>query len=248
MVCVEATPVDLHRILATLRNSGVSAHKGTADRDSYCYGGGYAISFPEGLERVVIQKLTDIGIPARTTYAATDEPTVLIDDAELSPTPVSDETLLQAKSWMECKLRTVALDNFKTVSFKRREGPPFPGLCWDMHLLGHTATSPGLMATDLKGLISDKYWVKISLELWMGRFAKLHSADDQEHSDKVLVYLSASSEFAPGPETRVPADSQFGSFDTFESDEEKVDQLDAEISWNLAKTFFSTKLKCEKPE
>ncbi|MDW9478594.1 hypothetical protein GOB57_07745 [Sinorhizobium meliloti] len=248
MVCVKAAPADLHKVLYTLRNAGISARKGDADRDSHCHSSGYAISFPEGLERIVIQKLTDVGIPAETTYAATDGPIVLIDDSELSPTPVSDETLGEAKSQMECKLRTVALENFKTVSFRPCAGPAFPGLCWDMSLLGHAASSPGLRPARIKAMIPDKHWVKISLEVWMGRFESLFSQDHREHSDKVLVYLATSSEFAPGAESRLPADNQFNTIDAFESDEEKIDRLDDEISLSLAKTFFSTKLKCAKPE
>jgi|GEM_PF-5841992 len=120
-----------------------------------------------------------------------------------------------------------------------------------MHLLGHAASSPGLRSANLKGKIFDKYWVRISLVIWMGRFAMLSSDDDEPWTDKVLVYLSPGiTEFAPGPETRPPTDAQFDLISAVEPDMdgEMFDHLEDAISWSLAKNLFSTKLRCETRE
>lgn|GEM_PF-3979692 len=132
MVCIEGSLSELPRALSSLRNSGISASKGDWERDEHCHGDGYAISFPEGLEREVVRNLGMINVAARVTSAPNHETKVLIDESELSPTPISDETLREAKSQMDCKLRAVALQtsrpyffNLVTVPFT----PAFVGTC-----------------------------------------------------------------------------------------------------------------------
>ena len=110
-----------------------------------------------------------------------------------------------------------------------------------MTLAGHTASSAGFNPAKLNARISDKYWFRAKLELWMGYFPRYFDLDERDLGPKVKIHLSVgSSDFARSPPDRPP--NQYRSIDQFESI--SPDAFDGELNERAMEILLESRLTC----
>jgi hypothetical protein len=244
MLCVETSERRIQEIvLAAQRHSATI--KRSSERDNHCYDGGLALDVPEGLEGWLAENLRESGYRVKqgggTAGGSGNIAFFMKPEQVLSERP-TPQNFAAVKKDVSCRIKERFEKYFGEINPRACPNVSFPdGLCWKLTLSGHTSTSAGLNPVKLNQRISDKYWFRTNVELWMGYFPRYFDLDDKDLGPKVKVHLSViSSEFARSPTNRAP--SQYRTIDQFESISN--DELDEEFNERLAEIFQESPLTC----
>ena len=238
-ICVEASSPK--KVVSVLKNAGGAAKQ----IDGNC-GDLISLAVPHGLESWSITILKKAG------YQKADHPIASaggsgvikrrLDAGELYQGSNTPSTLEGVHDLMRKRIRERLAPYFSDILIK-----PCPRqvidseLCWNVWLGGHVSTSTGLPRKCLGGLVSERYWFSVRLEMWMGEFGSYPDNDGNRLGKKVRFDAAViSSKYARMPASDKP---EAGNYRPISSYEPSVDEyeLDVLIAERIADLVLNSK-------
>ncbi|MET2825831.1 hypothetical protein [Mesorhizobium shangrilense] len=247
-ICIAGPEENLGAVTSLIESKG-SRIVHDVDQDWRCDDGTqYYLSFPEGLESWADTVINDAKLgptvhPIGTSggsgiFRVALQPSDILAD---KPTP---QNLAMIKNDLMCKMHDRLSKYFSAVNFAPCANYG-EGFCWDITLLDHAKKSKGFNSKTLNNLISDKYWFRVTAEVWMGYF--------EHYSDNFMSDVGArvdatsiivQSEFARSPVAAPPENDRYHDIGSFDAsiDERNVDDT---MRDRFAEILFSSPMKCE---
>lgn len=256
MVCASVPQGELPQLLSAIEKAGGLASRptdtdGQNERDSHCYSQEFplAIQVPDGLEAWSVERIQALGYPANYgmgTAGGSGDIRAAFDSSDFFSGPLTPNNFSAVRKELECKLRTRYEKYFDKVNFSSCKYVAYPddGFCWVISVLGHSATSAGFNPAKLSGLISDRYWFRADIEIWMGYFPHFRDLSGNDLGSTLKVHLSVnSSEFARFPPNQQPEPDKYHEIDDFDPSAD-IDSIDDALNDRGMGILIETKLIC----
>jgi hypothetical protein len=247
MICIREADAPMATKL--LRKVGGKASR-LVDQDPNCRDSSHpaALGVPDGLEAWTAETLQAGGLSFTYATAASAGSQLLrfaLEPEDLLSTPLTAQSLKRVKQDIECKIRTRLREHFETVEVGRCTGVTYSdGFCWTVAVSDHTRRSKAFTSAKPGNLISDDYWFRATIGIWMGYYPH-RSTNSSKMEPQLYVHTSVySTDFAQLPPESTPEPEQYRDITHYHPGA-SVDALEKTLMERAAEFLFAPALVCE---